>query len=92
MTTTNVSCDLCGKIVSKQTNHVNYARRNGNPMFCSRECFGIHHSKHRDSNSATHITWMSLRGRCNNPNNPKYPRYGGRGIKVCERWVSLPNL
>jgi hypothetical protein len=24
--------------------------------------------------------------RCENPNAPKYPDYGGRGIKVCSRW------
>jgi transcriptional regulator with AAA-type ATPase domain len=27
-----------------------------------------------------------MKARCGNPNNPSYPRYGGAGIKVCERW------
>lgn len=30
--------------------------------------------------------WLALRNRCNNPRNKDYPRYGGRGIKVCKRW------
>jgi hypothetical protein len=25
--------------------------------------------------------------RCLNPRNPKFPSYGGRGIKVCAEWV-----
>ena len=31
-------------------------------------------------------TWHGMRSRCNNPNNPGYKHYGGRGISVCERW------
>jgi hypothetical protein len=29
---------------------------------------------------------MSMKARCNNPNNEDFPDYGGRGIKVCARW------
>lgn len=28
-----------------------------------------------------------MRQRCTNPNNAKYRQYGGRGIKVCDRWM-----
>lgn len=31
-------------------------------------------------------SWCSLIGRCENPTNRKYLRYGGRGISVCDRW------
>lgn len=33
-----------------------------------------------------YAVWCMLKQRCNNPRNAKYPRYGGRGIRVCERW------
>lgn len=28
-----------------------------------------------------------MKSRCYNPNYHKYPRYGARGITVCERWL-----
>lgn len=30
--------------------------------------------------------WRSMKDRCNNPNNSRYKRYGGRGIRVSEEW------
>lgn len=37
-------------------------------------------------------TWRSMKQRCYNPNHDAYARYGGRGIKVCERWHALENF
>lgn len=33
-------------------------------------------------------SWCSLLSRCNNPNYRKFKDYGGRGIKVCDRWTN----
>jgi hypothetical protein len=30
--------------------------------------------------------WNGMKVRCNNPKRPSYKDYGGRGIKVCDRW------
>lgn len=42
--------------------------------------------KHSGKGTALYGTWKNMHGRCYNPNNHKYPRYGGRGIVVDARW------
>lgn len=37
-------------------------------------------------------TWLTMRQRCQNPNYDKYSYYGGRGIRVCERWQVFENF
>lgn len=36
---------------------------------------------------AEYFTWHNMKRRCCNKHSPEYPNYGGRGIKVCERWL-----
>lgn len=35
-------------------------------------------------------TWIAMVRRCHNPKDSNYPSYGGRGIRVCERWRHDP--
>ena len=36
-------------------------------------------------------SWQHMRARCLDVNNCQYHNYGGRGIKVCDRWVNSFN-
>lgn len=46
-----------------------------------------HHTyKHGASDKPEYRAWQTMRLRCLNPENPAFPRYGGRGITICDRW------
>jgi hypothetical protein len=36
--------------------------------------------------------WADMMSRCRNPNHRGFANYGGRGIAVCERWISSANF
>jgi hypothetical protein len=60
-------------------------------------CGCIRHEKlvqrnttHRKSKSAEYRVWSSIQQRCYNPKMTQYCDWGGRGIRVCDRWLE-PN-
>lgn len=46
----------------------------------------------RGKTSKEYMIWACIVQRCTNPKNKRYPSYGGRGIKMCERWRHSPSL
>ena len=45
------------------------------------------HVTHGLTGTRVYKTWESMKARCYNKNDEKYPLYGGRGITVCEEWL-----
>jgi hypothetical protein len=43
-------------------------------------------TKHGMSRHPAYISWKAMIKRCANPRIPNWADYGGRGIKVCDRW------
>lgn len=42
--------------------------------------------------SPTYVSWYGMKCRCLNPHHIAFKRYGGRGIKVCDRWMNYYNF
>lgn len=51
-----------------------------------------HGHKSNNNTSGTYHSWISMKTRCTNKNHIAYKNYGGRRIKVCERWSKFKNF
>ena len=49
-------------------------------------------TKHGGWKNASYNTWRAMMRRCENPIDKDYPRYGARGIRVCEEWKDYKNF
>lgn len=50
---------------------------------------GLQNHKHGLSRHQLYDTWWNMIARCEDPNDGHYPRWGGRGIRVCHDWHDL---
>lgn len=78
-------CDCickCGKTVQAFKWNI----ENGDVKSCG--CFNkIKSLKHGKCKIPEYTVWSNLKQRCCNTKNPRFGNYGGRGIKVCQRWL-----
>jgi hypothetical protein len=45
------------------------------------------HARAWPQRSIEYTAWVAIKARCLNPNYHHYADYGGRGIKICKRWI-----
>lgn len=48
--------------------------------------------KHGGCKKSSYNTWRAMMRRCYNKQAKDYPRYGGKGVAVCERWHDYANF
>ena len=77
-------CD-CGQIGFFPAQNV----RNGHTQSCG--CYRKEKQRteprtHGESHSRLYVVRCSIIARCENPNEPAYKHYGGRGITICPEW------
>ena len=51
-----------------------------------------HGHTHRGNINRTYTTYRDMRTRCENVSYKEFNLYGGRGIKVCDRWSNYENF
>lgn len=83
-------CD-CGKEVIVTAGHL----RSGHTNSCG--CYGRdraaeYHLTHGMKGTKLFSVYHTMKGRCYNPTDKKYHRYGARGIKICDEWLNDPSI
>lgn len=50
------------------------------------------HKVHGGTGTRLYSIWRGVKKRCLTPTCNDYPHYGGRGITICERWMTYQNF
>lgn len=77
---------LCGCGNKKELNVGNVKSGNTKSCGCTRYTAN-RTTTHGMTMSPTYRSWSHMKERCTNKSCKDYPNYGGRGIKVCDRWL-----
>ena len=84
-------CD-CGNVVIRAESYVKRGKIKN--CGCKRgwHGHGATYEKHRMIGTPTYTTWVGMTQRCRDPEQKSWGNYGGRGIRVCDRWLDFRNF
>jgi hypothetical protein len=57
-------------------------------MACAATTHGYASRQKTGQQAKEYRRWSDMKTRCTNPKHIHYAEYGGRGIRVCERWMN----
>lgn len=89
---------ICGKQKRVRSSHL----KSGHIRSCG--CLGAEQASARShvlhkantktglSHTPTYQSWCNMKQRCENSNSRFFSYYGGRGIKICDRWQTFENF
>lgn len=63
--------------------------RQGKSLSCGSHPKDETASRPKNAYPQEYNSWAGMRQRCNYPGHAEFGRYGGRGIKLCDRWNSF---
>lgn len=78
-----VRCD-CGTVTAVRIGHLNSGASRSCGCLVREE--NTTHGHAGGCRTPEYNAWLAMNQRCTNPKNPRWKDYGGRGIRVCERW------
>ena len=85
-----LKCD-CGQERFLFNGPLLYQQRKGKAFYCSHKCpLRTYANKGGVVKIPEYHVYASMKQRCYDTNNKDYSEYGGRGIKVCDRWLADP--
>lgn len=77
----------CGNIINTYKNQLDYGNRKS--CGCVKSKSNV---KHGMRGHRLYATWRGILNRTLNKKDKEYENYGGRGIKVCDRWLDIKNF